>query len=212
MSLKSGTRSLVRNAYKRAVRARERRVDRRLGIETELGESLEPQFEGDVGYEPARFDALAEIFSRYPPAADDGFVDVGCGRGRVLCVAATMAMRRCLGVEFRKDLAEAAEANAASMIGRRTTIEVQNQDATEVDYDGFSYLFLFNPFDAPIMERFLETLRSSVERRPRAIRIVYLYPVHGDLLERQSWLARQATFTVPYRLRYRMDVSVFASR
>jgi len=206
-----GLRPLLPKVYKSWIRMLEARVERNLGIKTDLGERLRPMFEGDVGYEPVRYDALSEILAQVPLTPDDEFIDIGCGRGRAVCYAATLPVKRCVGIEFRADLAAAAKSNADRLKGRQSPVEIIEGNATKADYDGLSYFFMYNPFNTTVMTSFLGALRASLERQPRPLRIVYLNPQNKDLMEGTSWLRSAGTFTVPYRFSFRTPVAVFES-
>ena len=61
---------------------------------------------------------------------------VGCGEGRPVCLAATRALKKVVGVELREGLVAAARANASKMRFKKTPIDIIQCDAA--DFSGFS--------------------------------------------------------------------------
>ena len=50
-------------------------------------------------------------------------------------------------------------------------------DATDTSLpDGVTHIFLNNPFEADLVDRFLDRVVASQQRRPRRIRVIYLNP------------------------------------
>ncbi|MBI5129497.1 MAG: class I SAM-dependent methyltransferase [Rhodopseudomonas palustris] len=85
------------------------------------------------------------------------FVDLGCGKGRMLIVAAELGFSSCVGVEFADELARAARRNVAASGFR--TISIVHGDAGNYAFrDEPFVLYLFNPFSAPIMQRVRDNL------------------------------------------------------
>ncbi|MDB6113593.1 MAG: hypothetical protein JWQ62_538 [Lacunisphaera sp.] len=120
--------------------------------------------------------------------ASDVVVDLGAGKGRVVCAAATYRVKRVVGVEIDPVLAEAGRLNAAAMRGRRAPIEFQCMSATDYNYDDATVITLFNPFGAETMREVLARLEESWLRRPRNLRIIYCNPILSPLLSAKPWL------------------------
>lgn len=120
--------------------------------------------------------------------SDDVFYDIGCGTGRVLCVAARLPLRKCIGVELSRPLCEKARANAATLRRSRTTIEIVEGDAAVADYSEGTVYFLFNPFGPQTLQAVLERIGDDLTRRPRKVRFVYVNPVYRELFDRLKWV------------------------
>ncbi|RED21275.1 SAM-dependent methyltransferase [Rhodopseudomonas thermotolerans] len=85
------------------------------------------------------------------------FVDLGCGKGRMLIVAAELGFKSCVGVEFAGELAATAKANVAAAGFK--TISIVHGDAGAYAFPEQPFvLYLFNPFGKPIMERVRDNL------------------------------------------------------
>jgi cyclopropane fatty-acyl-phospholipid synthase-like methyltransferase len=114
------------------------------------------------------------------------FVDVGSGKGRMLFVAAEYPFRKVIGVEFSNDLHEEAVANIKryKYPGQRCAdIESIHADAAEFEFpDENLVIYMFNPFGPEVMGRMLANLERSIERHPRHVLVVMLWPEHSDLV------------------------------
>jgi SAM-dependent methyltransferase len=115
--------------------------------------------------------ALSELPIQYE---DFTFVDVGCGKGRALLVAADFPFRHLLGIEIAGELCDIARANVATSPDWTTRISIVNQDAATVTLpDGPLLLFLYNPFFAAVLRRFLRNLERQLRRSPRPTYLLY---------------------------------------
>jgi SAM-dependent methyltransferase len=115
------------------------------------------------------------------------FIDVGSGKGRVLFVAAEYPFRKVIGVEFSNALHDDALANLKRYKHPRrrcADIEPVHADARDFEFpDDNLVIYLFNPFGPEVMERMLANLERSLERRPRHVIVVMLWPDHSDVVE-----------------------------
>jgi predicted RNA methylase len=91
------------------------------------------------------------------------FIDLGCGKGRMLIVAAELGFKSCVGVEFADELAATAKRNVAASGFK--TISIVHGDAGSYRFNDEPFvLYMFNPFSAAIMER----VRANLLKRRRA--------------------------------------------
>jgi SAM-dependent methyltransferase len=118
------------------------------------------------------------------------FIDIGSGKGRVLFVAAEYPFRKVMGVEFSNDLHRDALENIRRYRHRRqrcSAIESVHADAAEFEFpEDNLVLYLFNPFGPEVLGRMLRNLERSMERRPRHVFVVMLWPEHSDVVERME--------------------------
>lgn len=130
------------------------------------------------------------------------FVDLGCGKGRPLLVAAGFPFRRLVGVELSPALAETARCNARIMAERhpaRPPVEILVGDATRVTLpDGDIVCFMYHPFGRTLVETLLATLEGQLGESGRHVFLVYYNPVHGEVFDRSPrftrWRAMSATY------------------
>ncbi len=118
---------------------------------------------------------------------DCTFVDVGCGKGKVLLLAMEQGFDRVTGLEFSSELCAVARSNVEVVRrrkGLKCPIEIVEGDATDYRVrPEDSVFFLFHPFDAHIMSLFMANVVASVALHPRPIWLIYSYPVHGEVIE-----------------------------
>ena len=131
--------------------------------------------------------------------AEFTFVDLGCGKGRALLVAAEFPFPRLLGVELATELCEAARANVASSADWSARISILNQDATTVVYpDGPLLIFLFHPFLAPVLRKVLANLERQLRRAPREVYLLYARnPRFTEVMERFPFLREVSETSYP---------------
>lgn len=122
----------------------------------------------------------------------DVFVDIGCGKGRVLCSAARHEVAGVVGIDISASLCATATLNARRLRGRRAPIYVHHAPAQEFDYTGATVFFLFNPFGADTLDQVLTKIHGDVG--DRTVRFAYAVPTFKDVFGDHTWLE-------PYRPR-----------
>jgi len=185
--------------------SREHPYDLREGIRTSgsvpgfllrPGDSIDSPTTNYGGCQPS---VVRHALDQVPEPRRCAFVDLGCGKGRVLAVASEYPFRVIAGVELSPTLARVAEDNAATVAARhpgRTPITVRIGDATVVPLpDGPLVVFMYNPFGAEVMGRLVARLEAEAGRE---LYVVYVNPVHGALLDGSAALRRHHAATVPW--------------
>ncbi len=120
------------------------------------------------------------------------FVDLGCGKGRVLLVASEYPFKEILGVEYSPDLANIGTSNIAVYKDRQenircTRMSVHCGDAREFPIPaGEVLLFFYEPFRASILMSVFDRIRSSLCTEPR--KITMLWMGHMRPFACPSWL------------------------
>jgi SAM-dependent methyltransferase len=113
------------------------------------------------------------------------FVDIGSGKGRMLLVAAEYPFRKIVGIEFAAELNDRAARNIASYRHykqRCQEIEALRMDAVDFRFpDGNLVLYFFNPFGPATMQRLLDELEQSLDRNPRDVLVVTVFPQFDSL-------------------------------
>jgi 16S rRNA G966 N2-methylase RsmD len=164
-------------------------------------EELDIDIEHATIYMPVSYDLLEEIFSQLTPKKLNHFLDIGCGKGRALCVAAHKGFKKVTGIDFSKELCAVAEKNLTQTKQQIPSIQykVYNNDAfyfnipTDVDC-----IFLFNPFDEVIMSGVVENIIISLEETPRNLFIVYVNPLNKELFLSQGFVEIYHTKKMKY--------------
>lgn len=134
-------------------------------------------------YMPVSYDILEELFRQVNLTSVQHFMDIGCGRGRALCVAASMGCTKLTGIDFSPVLCKDANQNLEGMHAKRSSFqyEVINGDARHAsipaDADCF---FFFNPFDEVIMKEVVHHMMTSCVGNKRPLTVIYVNPLHQE--------------------------------
>jgi len=158
--------------------------------------------EESVGYEGTDYRSLSDIMVKLQVRErSDVFLDLGAGKGRAVIMAATQPFHRIIGVEISPELVAIAQRNLARARKRLvcTDIDVVTADATTfVVPDDVTVVFMFNPFRGDVLAHALQNVKASLNRAPRAIRVVFVNPRHVDAEIRAvmaGWLSQREVFT-----------------
>lgn len=144
--------------------------------------------EGGVHYATRDYNEIKKVLRELGLLPTDVFVDIGSGKGRVLCIVARMRLTRAIGVEYSPSLSEVARKNIDSLRGKQTPVEVHTMAAEDYDYSAATVLYLFNPFEAYILEIVLRKVFRDRSSSP--IRIVFENesPAQRAVFASQTWL------------------------
>ena len=125
-----------------------------------------------------------DIAARY--VSDASLYDLGCGKGKVLTVAAHSQMfKRIVGIEYYKPFVEATRRNVQHL---DQSVETLLQDASTFDdYDSEAVIYAYNPFDDVILEQ----AKRKIEARVKKAVFIYCKPVHEDLFSDWTLLDRK---------------------
>ena len=138
-------------------------------------------------YATMNYSTIRAILKHLALDPSDVFVDIGSGKGRVLCCAARYPVMQVVGVDMSEAFCQVARRNARRMRGRRAPISVETAAAQDFDYSAATVLFLFDPFGAATLDPLLEQVGRQAQGR---VRIAYANPKHDDVFLRQPWLER----------------------
>ena len=142
-------------------------------------------------YMPVSYLLLEDIFKQLSSTSKKHFLDIGCGKGRAVCVAAHQGYTKITGIDFSKQLCEDALANLQNTKKEFPSIqyEIITKDAinfeipTDVDC-----IFLFNPFDVVIMTAVVSNIMESVKEYPREIIVAYANPLYQDIFLEEGFI------------------------
>ncbi|MGH7840233.1 MAG: class I SAM-dependent methyltransferase [Candidatus Binataceae bacterium] len=118
------------------------------------------------------------------------FVDLGCGKGRTLIIAAELGFAQVIGVEFARELADVAKRNLQKLnIGNATII---HGDAAEYQFpDSNLVLYMYNPFAADVMSKLIDRLGEFSAKHPhRQVFVIYHRPLCANIIDRAPFLQR----------------------
>lgn len=184
-------------------------IERRLNIHTTGRTDVDVV--DAVPYSTFAYWAIERVLDGLALSSGDVFVDLGCGKGRVVCAAARRSLGKCVGVDVDANLCEAARANAARMRARIAPIEIINLPAQEFDYTQCTALFLFNPFGPGTLTAVMHSLVDSMRAAPRQVRIAYVNPRHDHCIAASGAFTQYAHWQCRPSGRLKFDVTFWES-
>jgi SAM-dependent methyltransferase len=173
--------------------------DQRLGIDaTGMHSPAELSLRGENAKFAAEYFATpAWIFRRLIDSLDIDvgrfvFVDYGCGKGRVLALAAERPFLRVEGIELSEDMHRMAVGNigkARNSGALRAPVVVPHGDATDYELPRHPVVvYLFNPFGEQVISRVADAIQSSLREIPRDAYVIYANAIHRDCFDRSTCL------------------------
>jgi SAM-dependent methyltransferase len=127
------------------------------------------------------------------------FVDLGCGKGKPLLVAAAYPFRRLVGVDLSPVCMKVALRNVARYGPERVDparLELRVGDAQDFVFPPEPLVvYLYNPFPGAVLQRVVANLEASLRELPRACAVVYVNPhalsalAASELFERMPTIA-----------------------
>lgn len=138
---------------------------------------------GCVPYLPCAVATVLEAVCGAEIGANDVFVDVGSGLGRVAALVHLLTGATCLGLEIQPALVEAARERAEQLgLDRLRFVE---GDAAELvtDIGVGTVFFLYCPFGGTRLHRFVDGLEDIARARPIRVCCVGMPPLDGAWLE-----------------------------
>lgn len=131
------------------------------------------------------------------------FMDIGCGKGRILLLASLFPFRRLVGVDLSEELCRIAEKNFALFPHEKKRCHDFSTvcgDALAMDlpYENLVF-FLYEPFFSDVMSRFVLKVERSLRENPRQISVISVGTTLNGHLENATWLELEKTFDSPNR-------------
>lgn len=177
-------------------RAHTQWMEWRLGIDTDARVTAQDLGYADAdcrGYLAAEYSSLQIILPMLSLGPNDVFIDLGCGMGRAVVLAAQYPIKRAIGIERSTILAKIANENIRTARKLRCSdLKIVTEDATRYQIpNDTTVIFMFSPFSGTVLDAVLDNIQLSLERAPRQLRLACL--VQRDLpfdvqLRSTSWL------------------------
>jgi SAM-dependent methyltransferase len=172
-------------------------IDCALGIETSVvvspalssgSRELERHALHSLAAQPS---VICAALDQVPIDGETTFIDLGCGKGRAVIVAADYPFRTLTGIELSPHLCDVARRNIA-MLRPETKyaerISIINGDASIPRLGkGPTVLWLYNPFQRPLIEKLSVHL---VNERKSKLWVIYCNPVFFDVFDASPDLRR----------------------
>lgn len=135
--------------------------------------------------------ALAKLPINY---ANFVFIDIGCGKGRAVFMAARCPFKGIVGVELSEKLHKMCEKNINSLKKEKLKcldIKAVCQDAATFQFPGEpSVIYFFQPFNEEIFRMVLENIGRSLKTHNREIIIMYYHPGCKNMIGEPGFLVK----------------------
>jgi SAM-dependent methyltransferase len=132
---------------------------------------------------------------------DYTFLDIGCGKGRVLMLASDAPFQRIIGVELNPELTAIAAANMTKWSTAPhpcPDIEVLNVDALAAPIpDSPVVLYNYNSFNLYVMLPLLERLQAVALARSTPIDLIYAKPQQAPLVDAVPGITLLTSGSIP---------------
>jgi len=135
-------------------------------------------------YMPVSYNLLEDVFNRLPGTPRHHLLDIGSGKGRVLCVAAHNGFGKVTGVDFSGPFCKAAKENLLLTKAKTPLLQYEIVERNIQEYalpSDVDFIFLFNPFDTILMQQLVEKIIQNLDEHPRLLYIVYANPLDKQL-------------------------------
>ncbi len=150
-------------------------------------------------YQGAPYYALHKVMAEVKEIVKDfSFMDIGCGKGRVLIVAEAFGFKNIYGVEYNNSLLQEAKQNIKNrkFKNMQTIFTLQETDAREVNYPPVpTVYFMFNPFNEQILESVLNKILQANSSKKI---FIYMNPVHQEVFGKVNLKAFKKIYTHHY--------------
>lgn len=163
--------------------------ERKYGIDTSGVEEPPVSRELDdklnsYAYMPSNFVLLERLFRKsilFIPASS--FMDLGCGKGRVLAVAAAFGYDQLYGVELSNEYCQMTCQLLTNLAIKYPALQFEITCGNASEYfipDHVQVIFLYNPFHETIIKDVIKNILQSQARSYRPMLVIYLNSLFKD--------------------------------
>jgi SAM-dependent methyltransferase len=152
-------------------------------------------------YEPSGWSALRRASRWVPFSSDDVFVDFGCGKGRIVYLAAKYPIKKVIGVENNGSLTDIARENIERNYNhlRCKTIDLITADVLDFKIpDDMTIAYFYNPFINRSFMKVIDNIHRSMQQTSRPVWMIYLNPIMNYALKNHTWLRLIAEYRDMY--------------
>jgi SAM-dependent methyltransferase len=139
-------------------------------------------------YATMSYPTILSILRHLSLKPTDVFVDLGCGKGRVVCCASLFDVGEVVGVEQHAPLYAIATSNVRRARGTKAPVRILFGAAQDFDFTAGTVFYLFNPFGSETLRTVLSRIERTLSGRSSPVRIVYANPEHRSVLAECRWL------------------------
>ncbi|MFN8370470.1 MAG: class I SAM-dependent methyltransferase [Bacteriovoracaceae bacterium] len=137
-------------------------------------------------YMPSNYYIFKKSLKRIPEEIKhETFIDFGCGKGRVLLMAAESGFKKIVGIDFSDDLIKICLKNLEVYRNKNSCeFEVICVDALLYSIPKNATLFYFyNPFWPEVFSQIVSKIVESIKANPREAYVIYINPLYSELFD-----------------------------
>jgi SAM-dependent methyltransferase len=141
-------------------------------------------------YMPVSYRLMEQTMEQLATATKKHFIDIGCGKGRALAIAASYGFNKVTGIDFSAFFCNETAANLKCLQKKISALEftVLHQDAATYTIPADAdCIFLFNPFDKIIMQKVVDNIAKSLHHYPRTMHVIYANPLYKELFIQEGF-------------------------
>ncbi len=155
------------------------------------------------GVAPSILRTLIDLWRETPPPEpihNYTFIDIGAGKGRAMLVASELPFRKVIGIELNPQMVITARQNIGhwqqshaddTTAQRLAPIQLLEQDALTFDFPSTPTLvFLFHPFEAPVLKQLLRRIETQFAKRSGTLDILYVNAECRTVLDKHPAFTR----------------------
>ncbi len=162
------------------------------GVELRTGTAADRFVTAYYAVAPSIFRALLDLWQTRAeplfPLDRYTFLDIGCGKGRALLLAAANPFHEAVGIELNPALAAIARANLEAASTRSDPLApirlIEGDALTSPLPSTPTLVFLFHPFEAPAVRRLLRLIEAQFSDRVGHLDLLYVNAEHAAVLDR----------------------------
>lgn len=151
-------------------------------------------------YAPTTYSFLEFYFKKHPFGENDHIIDFGCGKGRVMFMAAYYGCRNITGIEYNTRIFEIAKNNIQKFkVNSNSCFEIINNDAKNALIPNTANIFFFfNPFHLKVYIYVFNRIMESIKDNPRKVSLLLYRPQLStlDYIERLHIFRRKEYFCI----------------
>jgi SAM-dependent methyltransferase len=152
-----------------------------------------------LGSEP---DVTREALSALPEFTSYKFVDIGCGKGRVVIIGSEFPFKEIIGIELSLKLAKIARANVDRIKSRdsnRPAIQIISGNAIDcLPTSGFIAFYIYHSFGQELISELVRKLEASLQTSLEHTFVIYHNPVWGQIMDSSPFLRRWYAGSIAY--------------
>ncbi|WP_153731136.1 SAM-dependent methyltransferase [Sporosarcina obsidiansis] len=183
----------------------EREIDKRLHVQTIGIREWNHQSSHYNRYEATPYEALDFLFSRHKIQTSGGWIDFGCGKGRVPFYVHYLYSLDVTGIEMNYVLHQDAMNNLMdyrqAFPKKRGTLSFKCclAERYEIPSDATTFYF-FNPFSLDIFRSVIHNIIRSIELAARPVEIILYYPTadYEQFLQDHSLFEKIVEIPIPH--------------